>query len=213
LNEVLAMAHAKRNYERLRALQTVGPHFFHVTSGRENGLYIGDLQAETQASEIQTHITTCKPGIWASSYRHSSQLGTPNNIGRDAIVRWVTDGELNLNGPAENWKSEQHGLLRQYEQFDASQFTWRRHGNLWVDGGMANILSMAYLKPLTASSIQGWDLFSEEPDFNKEIGVYFSILARGGSWFVTGDSSREGYTIGGMSCKCRSFMRDTLYIV
>lgn len=78
---------------------------------------------------------------------------------------------------------------------------------------MANILSMAYLKPLTASSIQGWDLFPEVPDFNKEIEVYFSILARGGSWFVTGDSSREGYTIGGMSCKCRGFMRDTLYIV
>ncbi|KAL5344296.1 hypothetical protein ACLOAV_010725 [Pseudogymnoascus australis] len=167
----------------------------------ENGLYIGDLQAETQASEIQTHITPCKPGIWASSYRHSSQLGTSNNIGRDAIVRWVADGELNLNGPAENWKSEQHGLLRQYEQFDANHFTWRRHGNLWVDGGMANILSMAYLKPLTASSIQGWDLFPEVPDFNKEIEVYFSILARGGSWFVTGDSSREGYTIGGMSWK------------
>ena len=101
------MNFTEHNYEPLRALQAVGPRFFHIISHSIDGLYIGELQLEAQTESLQAQVANCKPGIWASSYRHASQLVGADSDGRDAIVRWVEDGELNLGEPDINWVSSQ----------------------------------------------------------------------------------------------------------
>ena len=82
-----------------------------------------------------------------------------------------------------------------------------------MNGGLANILAVAYLRPMMASKILGWDLLRGHPDVDKEMEDYFAIVARGGSRFVTGDRDKEGYTLGGMSCKCCEMLLDHLLFI
>jgi hypothetical protein len=194
------MDNSSITHHRLNTLKALGPRFCHITSDDTDGFYVGELQLAEGIPHAPT-IKNCKPGIWASVYRHARKLPNPNSDARDAIVYWIEDGHIDLEKPIDDWKlyvQAWHDMLGK-ETF--RHFDWKREATFSVDGGLANILAFGYLNETAAAKIMKITNTDQRRDFEDLIIVYLGALARGGSWFETFDKEKEGYTIGGMSCE------------
>lgn len=96
-------------------------------------------------SITQPDIQNCKPGIWASTYRHASNVLHSDTESCDAIVCWVEEGRISLEEFDPKKQRPNYVPAASDWDHDFTRFRWTSYGVISVDGGLANILASNYL--------------------------------------------------------------------
>ncbi|KAM0254622.1 hypothetical protein ACHAQJ_006589 [Trichoderma viride] len=193
--------------DRLDSLLSLCPRYIVVPSNPPDGIAFamaGNSQEREHLTDLHSGISNCKPGIWKAEVKliAGAELGDAD---REACLRWVADldesTQLDFRMTLDEWQAWEQMFKDRFDdlvEWDEG-IAWKHAGTYYDDGGLFNVISMAYLTREAAVMIlEGADPEEEEID-EGEYGGYLETITLNDNFSNSEDSDRnEGFTLGGL---------------
>ncbi|KAL6900029.1 hypothetical protein GGI43DRAFT_406137 [Trichoderma evansii] len=194
--------------DRLRSLLSLCPRYVVVPPNPPDGIAFalaGNSQEWDHLTDLHSGISNCKPGIWKGEMKliEGAELG---NCDREACLRWVADldeeTDLDFSISLNEWQAWEQMFKDRFDDADAVQWgegtSWKHAGTYYDDGGLLNVISMAYLTREAAHMVlEGRDYEEQEIDDDEYAGYLEMITLndnlRGDDW-----DRNPGFTFGGL---------------
>lgn len=205
--------------DRLRSLLSLCPRYVVVPPNPPDGIAFaltGNAQIWDHLTDLHSGISNCKPGIWKAEVKlvEGAEFG---NCDTEACLRWVADldeeTELDFSISLDEWQGWDQMLKDRFDdsvvEWDEG-IAWKHAGTYYDDGGLFNVISMAYLTREAAHMvIEGRDHEELEMD-DDEYSGYLEHVTLNDSPIDEEDSLRNaGFTFGGLHCKFQLFNKPT----
>ncbi|KAL7916590.1 hypothetical protein GGI35DRAFT_473863 [Trichoderma velutinum] len=188
--------------DRLYSLLSLCPRYVIVPENPPDGIAFamtGHGQEWEHLTDQHSGISNCKPGIWKAEVRQvpGRELG---NADHEACLRWVADldenTELDFAISLDAWQAWEQMFKDQFD--DSVQWgegvTWKHGGTYYDDGGLFNVISMAYLTADAAATIT-------EGEYTEDDGYdgYIEMITLNDNPINAEDRMRNyGFTLGGL---------------
>lgn len=195
---------------RLKSLMSLCPRYVVVPPNPPDGIAFalaGNSQRWGHLTELHSGISNCKPGVWKAEMKliEGAEFG---NCDREACLRWVADldeeTELDFSISLAEWQAWDQMLK---DRFDDSVtgwdegLAWKHAGTYYDDGGLFNVLSMAYLtREAAAMVLKGKGATEQDIDEGKW-GGYLEWITLNDSVNRADRIRNSGFTFGGLHCK------------
>ncbi|PTB44806.1 hypothetical protein M441DRAFT_86126 [Trichoderma asperellum CBS 433.97] len=194
--------------DRLRSLLSLCPRYVVVPPNPPDGIAFaltGNAQIWDHLTDLHSGISNCKPGIWKAEVKlvEGAEFG---NCDTEACLRWVADldeeTELDFSISLDEWQGWDQMLKDRFDdsvvEWDEG-IAWKHAGTYYDDGGLFNVISMAYLTREAAHMvIEGRDHEELEMD-DDEYSGYLEHVTLNDSPIDEEDSLRNaGFTFGGL---------------
>ncbi|KAL7918433.1 hypothetical protein ACQKWADRAFT_323777 [Trichoderma austrokoningii] len=193
---------------RLKGLLSLCPRYVVVPPNSPDGISFaltGNAQEWEHLTYLHMGISNCKPGVWKAEVQ-TVEGAEPGNCDQEACLRWVADldeeTELDFSISLDEWQAWDQMLKDRFDNSAAGWdegLAWKHAGTYYDDGGLMNVLSMAYLTHEAAAMVMEGKGAGEEAIDEDEWGYYLESITLNDSPANTEDEIRNlGFTFGGL---------------
>lgn len=193
--------------DRLQSLLSLCPRYVVVPPNPPDGIAFalaGNSQEWDHLTDLHSGISNCKPGVWKAGVEVVGGAGF-GSCDTGACLRWVADldeeTELDFGISLNEWQAWEQMFKDRFDDSAAGWdegLAWKHAGTYYDDGGLFNVISMAYLTREAAAMVMEGRGAGEEDIDEDEWAGYLEMITLNDNLGGEDCERNSGFTFGGL---------------